>query len=120
MIYRIAADIVVAIHFAFILFVVAGGLLVWRWKRLGLLHVPAFVWGILISFFGWVCPLTPLENGLRLRGGEAGYTTGFIEHYLLPLIYPTALTRSLQIILGLFVLFVNLGLYGWLIFRRRR
>ncbi|WP_413166686.1 DUF2784 domain-containing protein [Capilliphycus salinus ALCB114379] len=120
MIYRIAADFVVVIHLAFILFAVAGGLLVLRWRRLLLVHIPAFGWAILISFAGWVCPLTPLENWLRQQGGEAGYNTSFIEHYLLPLIYPTALTRGLQIFLGLFVLIVNLSIYSWLIFRRQR
>lgn len=120
MLYRIAADFVVALHFAFIVFAVAGGFLViWR-KRWALLHVPAFSWAVLISFAGWVCPLTPLENWLRQRGGEAGYETSFIEHYLLPIIYPGELTRGIQIFLGLFVLILNVSIYSWVIFRRRR
>ena len=119
MVYRIAADIIFVIHLAFILLVVFGGFLVLRWKRLALFHVPAFIWGILISFFGWVCPLTPLENWLRQRGGQVGYGGSFIEHYLLPIIYPSALTRNLQILLGLLVLIINVGIYSWILKNRK-
>lgn len=117
MVYYTLADLAVMIHFAFVLFVVLGGLLVLRWRSLAWLHVPAFLWGALIEFAGWVCPLTPLENWLRWKGGGPVYRTGFIEHYLLPLLYPGTLTRSLQIFLGLLVLSINLGLYGWILWR---
>ena len=117
MIYRLTADFVVLIHLAFILFAVLGGLLVLRHRRWVLLHLPAFVWAVLISLFGWVCPLTPLENWLRERGGLLGYDTSFIEHYLIPIIYPGELTRRMQIFLGLLVLGINLGIYGWIVYR---
>ena len=113
MIYRVLADVVVAIHLAFILFAVGGGFLVLRWRRLACFHAPTFLWAASIEFAGWTCPLTPLENWLRRQGGAAGYDTSFIEHYLLPIIYPARLARNGQILLGLFVLSVNLGIYGW-------
>ena len=111
---RLAADAVLLIHFGFVLFVVLGGLLVWKWRRLAWLHLPAALWGALIEFTGWICPLTPLEN--RLRGGVAGggYPGSFIERYLLPLVYPAELTRELQIGLGLGVVALNLAVYGLL------
>lgn len=119
MLYRVLANLVVVAHVAFILFAVLGGLLVLRWKRCAWIHVPAFLWAALIAFAGWVCPLTPLENWLSERGGEIGYSTGFIEHYILPVLYPVALTRRLQIGMGLFVLGINLALY-WRVLRRTR
>ena len=112
------ADLVVVIHFAFVLFVVLGGLLVLRWPRLAYLHLPAAMWGILIEFAGWICPLTPLEQALRERAGGQGYSGSFIEHYVLPLLYPTALTRNIQLLLGTGVLLVNLLIYGYLLRRR--
>lgn len=115
--YRVFADLIVVIHLAFVLFAVLGGLLVLRWKRFACLHVPAVLWAALIEFAGWICPLTPLENWLRERGGAIAYRSGFVEHYILPLLYPAALTRRLQIILGLFVLGINLGIYGWVVYR---
>ncbi len=113
MIYRLTADLVVLIHLAFILFAVLGGFLVLRYRRCALIHLPALVWAVLISFAGWICPLTPLENWLRERGGLLGYETSFIEHYILPVIYPGELTRRMQIFLGLLVLIINLGIYGY-------
>ncbi|WP_332674317.1 DUF2784 domain-containing protein [Aromatoleum sp.] len=115
-----AADLVVALHFAFILFVVAGGLLVLRWPGLAWAHLPVVAWGAGIELIGWICPLTPLENVLRRAAGEAGYAGGFIDHYLAPLIYPTGLTREHQLALGLFVTIVNLLIYGLVALRRRR
>ncbi len=115
--YGFLADLVVLVHFAFVLFVLLGGLLVLKWKRVAWGHVPAFLWGALIEFAGWICPLTPLENWLRAKGGVTGYGSGFIEHYILPVLYPTLLTRRLQIALGLLILGVNLGIYGWLLRR---
>jgi hypothetical protein len=112
--YRVFADLVVVLHLAFVLFALFGGFLVIRWKRYAWAHAPAFVWAAFIELSGWVCPLTPLENWLRDRGGATGYRTGFIEHYILPVLYPAALTRQSQLVLGLLVIAVNLGIYGWL------
>jgi len=111
MIYRALADFVVLIHMAFVLFATLGGFLVFKWPRAAWFHIPAALWAALIEFLGWVCPLTPLENWLRRRGGEIGYQTSFIERYLLPVIYPAALSRGLHVILGLLVLGVNLAIY---------
>ncbi len=111
------ADAVLVAHLAFILFVVFGGFLLGRFPRLAWLHLPAAAWGALIEFGGWLCPLTPLENHLRRLAGEAGYEGGFVAHYLVPIIYPEALTREMQIGLGVVVLVVNLGAYLWA-FRR--
>ena len=119
MIYRIAADLVVLIHFAFIIFVVVGGFLVIRWHKVSLLHIPAAVWGVLIEFTGGICPLTPLENQLRLMGGEAGFSGGFIDKYIIPLIYSDELTRTIQIMLGSIVIVINVLVYGYLLWKRR-
>jgi hypothetical protein len=116
---RLLADFVVVFHFLFIVFVVAGGLLVLRWPRVALVHVPSALWGLSTEFFGWWCPLTPLENWLRLRGGGTGYDVGFIEHYLLPVIYPANLTREVQIVMGSVVLALNLAIYFVVCFGRR-
>ena len=119
MIYRVLADLVLVIHLAFVLFVVLGGLLVPRWPRLAWLHLPAAVWGVLIEYSGWICPLTPLENSFRVKGGEAGYSTGFIQHYIQPTLYPSGLTRPTQLVLGSIVLLLNLAAYA-IVFRRSR
>ena len=117
---RLAADAVALLHGAFVLFVVFGGLLVWRWPRLAWLHLPAVAWGALIEFTGWMCPLTPWENALRQAVGQAGYTGGFVDHYLWPLLYPAGLTREMQWALGAGVLVVNGAVYGLLLGRRAR
>jgi len=119
LIYRALADLILALHLVFVLFVVLGGLLVLRWPRAAWLHIPAAVWGVLIEYTGWICPLTPLENSFRTRGGEAGYSGGFIEHYIQPVLYPAGLTRGTQIVLGSFVLLLNLSAYGILLTRAR-
>ena len=111
MIYRLLADAVLLLHLAFIIFVVAGGLLLHRCPRLAWLHLPAVLWGVGIELSGYICPLTPLENRLRRLGGEAGYAGGFVEHYLVPVIYPIGLTREWQIVLGLGVAALNLAAY---------
>jgi len=120
LIYRALADLVLVFHLAFVLFVVLGGLLVLRWPRVAWLHVPAAVWGVLIEYTGWICPLTPLENSFRARGGEAGYSGGFIEHYIQPLLYPAGLTRSTQVVLGSLALVLNLTAYAIVVSRMRR
>jgi hypothetical protein len=118
--YRILADLVVGVHAVFVAFVVVGGLLALRWPWVPVVHLPAAVWGALIEFRGWICPLTPLENSLRAAAGEAGYRGGFIEYYLLPVLYPAGLTRGVQLALGSVVMVVNLAVYGFLLARRRR
>ncbi|MFQ5990319.1 MAG: DUF2784 domain-containing protein [Candidatus Methylomirabilales bacterium] len=115
--YGVLADVVVLLHFAFVLFAVFGGFLVLRWKRCAWIHIPVVLWAALIEFTGWVCPLTPLENWLRAQGGATGYRSSFIEHYIFPVLYPTQLTRQLQIVLGLLVLGINLAIYGWVLRR---
>lgn len=119
MAFSLAADLLVLLHLAFILFVVLGGLLVWRWWQVVFLHLPAVVWGVLLEFNGWQCPLTPLEQQLRIAAGVAGYSGGFVAHYLLPLIYPAGLTMSYQVLLGSGALLINLAIYGWLLFKKR-
>jgi hypothetical protein len=118
--YGFLADLVVGLHFAFVLFVVLGGLLVLRWPRLAYVHVPVAIYGALIEFAGWVCPLTPLEKSLRERGGEAGYEGSFIEQYILPVLYPSALTRNIQFLLGALVLAINFAIYTYYLRRTRR
>jgi hypothetical protein len=110
--YQVAADLVLVVHLLFIGFVVGGAFLAWRWPRLIWVHLPAMVYGALIEFVGFSCPLTPLQNYLRHRAGEAGYSGGFISHYLIQWIYPAGLTRDIQIGLGLFVLLIAAIGYG--------
>jgi hypothetical protein len=119
MLYRLLADVVVLVHLAFIVFAVFGGLLALRWRWMPWAHLPAALWGGLVEFFGWFCPLTPLENSLRRASGTAGYPGGFIEHYIVPIIYPAELTREVQAILGLVVVVVNLAIY-LMVWRRLR
>lgn len=117
MFYKLAADAVVLLHLGFVLFVVTGGLLVFRWRWMALLHLPAVIWAVLLEFYGWLCPLTPLELSLRAAGGQAGYSGGFVEHYILPVLYPAGLDTTLQIAMGSFVIVINIALYGWLLWR---
>ena len=119
MFWRMAADALVVIHLGFILFVMLGGLLLLRWPSLIWLHVPAVAWGVIVECLHLGCPLTPWENQLRRMAGQAGYEGGFIEHYLIPLIYPAGLTPQIQIGLGAIVVLVNLAVYTWLIWRWR-
>lgn len=118
MLHRAAADLLVLVHLGFVVFVLAGGLLALRFRRAPWLHVPAAIWGAAIEIGGCICPLTPLENRLRAAGGAAGYSGGFIEHYVLPVVYPAGLSRRSQIVLGVFVLAANLVVYAAV--RRRR
>ena len=120
MLFRALADGVLVVHLAFVLFVALGGFLVLRWPRIAWLHVPAALWGVYIEFTGRICPLTPLENSLRVRGGEAGYSGGFIDHYITALIYPDGLTRTTQIAIGSGVLIMNVVLYALVIRRQRK
>jgi hypothetical protein len=118
MAYRILADLIVGLHFGFVLFVVLGGLLVLRWPRLLWVHLPAAAWGVLIEFFGWICPLTPLENHLRQIGGQAGYSDGFVEHYIVAVLYPERLIRGTQVAIGVLVLVLNALVYRRVFSRR--
>lgn len=115
--YGALADAVVVLHLGFVLFVLFGGLLMLRWRRVVWLHLPAAVWGALIEFARWTCPLTPLEKWLRREGNLGGYEGGFVEHYILPVLYPHALTRTIQLGLGVIVVLLNLFVY-WRVFRR--
>lgn len=120
MIYRIGADAILLLHFAFTLFAVLGGLLVLRRPSLLLVHLIAVLWGVVIEWADWICPLTPLENALRIRGGEAGYAGGFIEHYVSLVLYPENLTIELRYLLGMGLVAVNLIIYGYIFLVRRR
>ena len=119
MVNRLLADGIVVLHFLFIAFVVLGGVLALRWPRLAWVHLPAACWGAAIELSGWICPLTPLENRFRQAAGEAGYAGSFIDHYLLPSLYPAGLTREIQYGLAAVVIVVNLAEYGRLVHRRR-
>ena len=112
---RTLADALLVLHGLFILFVLTGGALVWRWPRLAWMHLPAVAWAAWVAWAGWICPLTPLENALRHAAGQLGYSGGFVEHYLLGMIYPEGFTRGVQIGLGVFVAVLNLGVYALLI-----
>lgn len=116
--YRILADLLVLVHLAFIVFVVCGGWLALRWRWLAWPHIPTAIWGVAIEFRGWICPLTPLENWLRRAGGGAVYSGGFIEHYILPIVYPSGLTRTVQLLLGGGVVAINLLAYSFFLYSR--
>jgi hypothetical protein len=118
-VYPLLADLIVCIHLAFVVFVVLGGLLALKWPRLIWIHLPAVIWGVAIELSGWICPLTPLENWLRHRGGEENYHFDFVAHYLVPMLYPQGLTRRSQVLLGVLVLVVNAAIYGWVFGKRK-
>lgn len=119
MLARLLADLVLVAHGAFIVFVVAGGLLALRWRWAPVVHLPAAAWGVLIEVSGGICPLTPLENRLRRAAGESGYAGGFVEHYLVPLVYPEALTYPIQLGLAAGVVAANALVYGIVVRRWR-
>jgi hypothetical protein len=118
-IYGNLATLVVVAHFAFILFVMFGGLLALRWRGVPWAHIPCFLWGAGIEVVGGICPLTPLENRLRQAAGESQYAGTFIEHYILPIMYPTGLTRTVQLALAVGLVVLNVAIYAWVIRRRR-
>ncbi|UVJ46150.1 DUF2784 domain-containing protein [Pseudomonas sp. LS1212] len=117
MFYRIAADGLLLFHLLFIVFVLGGGLLALKWPRLCWWHLPAMAWGAAVEGFQWPCPLTGWENDMRRAAGDAGYSGGFIEHYLWPLIYPAGLTPGIQVWLGVLVLVINALIYLMLLRR---
>jgi hypothetical protein len=119
MLYRLAAEAVLFLHLAFVLFVLLGATLAARQRWLALVHLPAAAWGFFVELTGRICPLTYAENFLRIKAGQSGYTESFIEHYLLAVIYPAGLTREIQFVLGAVVVVVNLVIYAWLLYPRR-
>jgi hypothetical protein len=121
--YRLAADAVLLLHLAFVVFVVLGAFLVLRWGKVAWVHLPAVAWGALVEFSGWICPLTPLEIALRQAAGDAAYAGDFVEHYIVALLYPESLTRDAQVALGVAVVLLNVAIYGAVLarqFRRQR
>jgi hypothetical protein len=118
--HRLAADATLVLHLAFIAFALFGAVLALRWRWIPLAQVPAAAWGIFVEVTGRSCPLTGLENHFRVLAGQGGYPVGFVERYLLPVIYPSGLTRDVQLVLGIFVLAINAAIYGFLLWRRRR
>ena len=120
MLHRFLADLVLVTHLVFIIYALLGGL-IGLWKKWSLwVHVPSAVWIAVIEFQGWICPLTPLENKLRAASGESGYEAGFVEHYLIPVIYPAGLTRSVQFVLGGVSIAINVAVYIFVLRRWRR
>lgn len=119
MIYRIAADFVLMTHFAFIVLVVAGGLVVYRYAWFAWIHIPAASWGAFVELTGRICPLTTLENFLRIRAGQEGYVDSFVEHYIVPVIYPAGLTRHVQFLLAGLVIAANVIIYATILLRKR-
>jgi hypothetical protein len=115
MIFRFLADSVLLLHLGFVLFAVGGAMLVVRRPGLAALHLPAVAWAIIVQFTGWICPLTPLENHFRVLGGQAGYAGGFVEQYLLAVLYPDGLTREIQLALGTMLLALNIGAYAYVL-----
>ena len=120
MIAALLADLIVVLHFAFVVFVVAGGLLVLRWPKVAWVHVPAAIWGAVVEITGWICPLTPLENWLRRRARLDVYTGDFVARYVLPALYPEGLTRDSQLLMGAAVIVLNLAIYAVVVRRRSR
>ena len=116
----VAADVIVLLHFAFIVFVLFGALCVLRWKWVAWLHLPAVLWGASVEFFGLTCPLTPLEQRWREMAGQQNYTGGFIEQYLVPVMYPAGLTPTIQLGLGAFVVVLNVAIYAFVLVRSGR
>jgi hypothetical protein len=120
MLYQLLANLVLLVHLGFIVFVLGGGLLVMKWRRVAWVHLPAAAWGMIVELKGWICPLTPLENWLRAQADQTGYEGDFLAHYLLSGLYPAGLTQEIQIVSGIIVLVVNLTVYGCLWWRASR
>jgi hypothetical protein len=117
--FRLTADAVLIVHLAFILFALLGGVIAVRWHWIPVIHLPSAAWGFFAEITGRICPLTYLENHLRIKAGQSGYTESFVEHYLLPIVYPAGLTREIQFALAAVVIVVNMVIYGWLFARKR-
>jgi len=119
-IFHLLADVLVFLHLGFVLFVAIGGFLVFRWPKVAWAHIPAVVWGVFIELTSRVCPLTPLENRLRLAGGGTGYEGGFVDRYVVPIVYPPGLTREMQLALGVSMIALNVAVYSLVVFRTAR
>lgn len=117
MFYSVAADLLVIVHLLFIIFVITGGLSILKWRWMFLLHIPAAVWGAFVEINGLLCPLTPWENKLRMLAGERGYPNSFIEHYLIPVIYPPEITQTMLMFMGVMVIVINLCIYSFVVYR---
>lgn len=120
MFFALAADLLIIVHLGFIGFVMLGGFMLLKWRWLIFVHLPAVLWGVLLEFQGWICPLTPLEQALRRMSGQHGYTGGFIQHYILPVIYPPALNEDIQLILGVLLILINVIIYLWVFLKPDR
>ena len=118
--YGIFTDIVVLIHLTFVFFAVLGAVLIIWWRWIIWLHLPAFLWAIWIEFTGGICPLTPLENWVRIQAGQGGYEGDFVATYLLPVLYPAGLTCNVQFMLGMMVIVINVAIYGSIVYKRSR
>ena len=116
----VLADLVLLLHILFVGFAVVGGVFIFWRQWIMWLHLPAVAWATIVEFYGLICPLTPLENWLRVQGGGISYQDGFIAHYIWPLLYPEGLTREIQILLGWVILAVNLAVYGWFLYQQRK
>lgn len=117
MLFRLAADAVLLAHLAFILFALLGAAIAARWRWILVVHLPAAAWGCFVELTRRICPLTYLENYLRIKAGQSGYSESFVEHYLIAIIYPAGLTRNIQFALAVLVIVVNIAIYGWLFVR---
>ncbi len=120
MAYQIAAELVLVLHLAFVVFCVVGGFVVLRWPRWAWLHLPCVVWAAVMNAAGWVCPLTPLEKWFLRRAGGTGYEGGFLDHYLVPMIYSQEALGQTGLSVAIGVALWNAGVYGWLLYRWRR
>lgn len=120
MLFALGADFLVLVHLCFIIFVILGGFMLLKWRWLIFMHLPALIWAVLLEFQGWLCPLTPVEQTLRQMAGQQGYEGGFIQHYILPIIYPPALQQDIQFILGVLLILINVIIYLWVFLKPDR
>lgn len=118
-IYKFLADALVVFHMGFVTFVLVGGAVVLYWRRAMFLHLPAVAWGIYIEISHNICPLTPLENHLRRLGNAATYRGGFVDHYIMPVLYPNGLTHGMQVAIAVIIVVLNAAIYGWIVAGRR-
>lgn len=116
---HLLADLTVILHLLFIVFVLLGALLLLKWHKLIWLHLPCLFWGVMVELMGWYCPLTPMENYFRQQAGLEMYAGDFVMQYIMPIIYPPDLTREFQLLFGITVLLMNIGIYSYLFWRSR-
>lgn len=118
MIYRLFAEFILITHLCYILFVVFGGFLLLRWRWLWKIHFPAVIWGFLVQYLVWICPLTDWENYFRKLGGEAGYENGFIDHFITSLIYQDV-SIKIHLLMAISLLLINLSIYFYIFFYKK-